>query len=119
MKASMRAQAMPVAVVLLTILGGASAPAHAADSALKCSAKTICLWYQEYGEGDLYQWKGGYVDLPAKFRDHVWSFRANRSGAFIDWSGGKKTCRSVSPGDEWNVYREDFGSRIDAVADKC
>ncbi|MEW1722941.1 hypothetical protein [Streptomyces sp. NPDC093109] len=120
MNARMRALAMSGAV-LLTTLGVASEPSYAAPSAgLTCSANTICLWRQQYGLGDdLYQWKGGYVDLPAKFRDHVWSFRANRSGAFIDWSGGKKTCRSVSPGDEWNVYNNDFGSRIDAVGDKC
>ncbi|MFJ2815824.1 hypothetical protein [Streptomyces sp. NPDC087294] len=121
MNARMRALAVSGVVLLTTMVGMASEPSFAAPSeALTCSVNTICLWRQQYGLGDeVYRWKGGYVDLPARFRDHVWSFRANRSGAFIDWSGGRKTCRPVRSGDEWNVYNFDFGSRIDAVADKC
>ncbi|WP_412075009.1 hypothetical protein ACLF6K_02615 [Streptomyces xanthophaeus] len=70
------------------------------------------------GTGELYVRRGGYVDLPSRFTDHVGSFRANRSGAFIDWADGKE-CRPVRAGDYAGNYASRFGSKIDAVGNTC
>ncbi|MFF4444384.1 peptidase inhibitor family I36 protein [Streptomyces sp. NPDC001502] len=100
-----------VALVSLT----STTPAQALPA---CPANAICLWRYQDGTGELYVWRGGYVDLPSRFVDHVGSFRANRSGAFIDWATGKE-CRPVHSGDYASNYSGRFGSKIDAVGNNC
>ncbi|GHB51267.1 hypothetical protein GCM10010347_21280 [Streptomyces cirratus] len=94
---------------------GTTTPAQALPA---CPSNAICLWRFQDGTGDVYVWRGGYVDLPGKFVDHVYSFRANRTGAFIDWAKGKE-CHSVRKGDYGSNYGSRFGSRMDAVGDNC
>ncbi|MFD9336846.1 peptidase inhibitor family I36 protein [Streptomyces sp. NPDC060028] len=101
------------AVVLTTL--STSTPAQALPA---CPSNAICLWTFQDGTGDLYVWRGGYVDLPGKYTDHVYSFRANRTGAFIDWAHGKE-CHSVRKGDYASNYGSRFGSKMDAVGDNC
>ncbi|MEU7065684.1 peptidase inhibitor family I36 protein [Streptomyces sp. NPDC046161] len=101
------------AAVLTTL--GTTTPAQALPA---CPGNAICLWRFQDGTGDLYVWRGGYVDLPGKFVDHVYSFRANRTGAFIDWAKGKE-CHSVRKGDYGSNYGSRFGSKMDAVGDNC
>ncbi|MFI1943117.1 peptidase inhibitor family I36 protein [Streptomyces virginiae] len=101
------------AVVLVSLVS--TTPAQALPA---CPAKAICLWRYQDGTGELYVWRGGYVNLPSRFVDHVGSFRANRSGAFIDWATGKD-CRPVRVGDYASNYSGRFGSKIDAVGDTC
>lgn len=101
------------AVVLTTL--SSTTPAQALPA---CPSNAICLWRYQDGTGELYVWRGGYVDLPSRFTDHVGSFRANRSGAFIDWADGKE-CRPVRAGDYASNYASRFGSKIDAVGNTC
>ncbi|MFF4262673.1 peptidase inhibitor family I36 protein [Streptomyces virginiae] len=101
------------AVALVSLVS--TTPAQALPA---CPANAICLWRYQDGTGDLYVWRGGYVNLPSRFVDHVGSFRANRSGAFIDWATGKD-CRPVRVGDYASNYSGRFGSKIDAVGDTC
>lgn len=110
------ARAMLVAgAMALTTLATAT-PSQAAPG---CAANAVCLWTKANGGGQLYTWKGGYIDLPSQFTDHVGSFRANRSAGFIDWKGGTKACRTVRAGDYADNYQKAFGKLIDAVGDKC
>lgn len=109
-----RAAFVASAVALATV--AAATPSHAATT---CARNAICLWTERNGGGQPYVWKGGYADLPAGFVDHVYSFRANRNGAFIDWKGGVKNCRNVRAGDYSNDYSGGFGKMIDAVGDNC
>ncbi|OKK22872.1 hypothetical protein AMK16_00580 [Streptomyces sp. CB00455] len=83
-----------------------------------CPGNAICLWRFQDGTGEVYIWRGGYVDLPSRFVDHVYSFRANRTGAFIDWAKGKE-CHAVRKGDYASNYGARFGSKMDAVGDTC
>ncbi|NBM19414.1 peptidase inhibitor family I36 protein [Streptomyces sp. GC420] len=102
------------AALALGTLGSATTPAAAVPG---CEANAICLWTGENGGGDLYVWKGGYVDVPAAFHDHVYSFRANRPGCFINYAEGTKEVRPVNPGDYADHYDEGFGAVLDAVGD--
>ncbi|MFC9427603.1 peptidase inhibitor family I36 protein [Streptomyces sp. NPDC056987] len=109
-----RTALVAVAAALTTI--ATATPSHAATT---CASNAICLWTEKNGGGQLFTWKAGYVDLPSQFRDHTFSFRANRNGAFIDWKGGVKNCRNVRKGDFSNDYSTGFGKMIDAVGDNC
>ncbi len=102
------------AMALLATVSSAT-PAQALPG---CPSNAICLWRFQDGTGEQYVWRGGYVDLPSRFVDHVGSFRANRSGAFIDWATGKD-CRPVRAGDYAANYSGRFGSKIDAVGNNC
>ncbi|MGW4317582.1 peptidase inhibitor family I36 protein [Streptomyces sp. NPDC004684] len=98
---------------------GASADAQAqAQAGLLCPSNAICLWRGQYHTGARYVWTGGYHDLPAGFTDHVGSFRANRTGAFIDWATGK-VCHPVRKGDYGDFYLRGFGGKMDAVGNTC
>ncbi|MEV7088128.1 peptidase inhibitor family I36 protein [Streptomyces sp. NPDC093085] len=100
-----------VLATLATITPSTAAPA--------CEANAICLWTKKNGGGQLLVWKGGYRDLPAEFHDHVYSFRANRSGAFINYNNGTKECRTVRAGDYADNYDQGFGKLMDAIGDNC
>ncbi|WP_228974668.1 peptidase inhibitor family I36 protein [Streptomyces sp. DH12] len=110
-----------VAGVLTLATLGTTQTAQAVPSTTNavCPSNAICLWTGVSYSGAQYNWTGGYVDLPGSWRDHTYSFIANRSGAFIDWSGGQKTCRTVSKGHYAARYDTGFGKKIDAVGDKC
>jgi len=114
MNARLMRAALVAGTVVVTTLGTST---HA-QALPACASNAICLWRFQDGTGDLYTWRGGYVDLPSRFVDHVGSFRANRTGAFIDWATGKE-CRSVRRGDYASNYSGRFGSKIDAVGDTC
>lgn len=105
----------PVAATALLAALVFPTPAQALPA---CASNAICLWRYQDGTGELYTWRGGYVNLPSRFVDHVGSFRANRKGAFIDWATGKD-CRPVNVGDYASNYAGRFGSKIDAVGDTC
>ncbi|MGW4274246.1 hypothetical protein ACWEGQ_18230 [Streptomyces seoulensis] len=105
---------LAASAVAATTLG---APAEARASVL-CPGNAICLWHGQYHTGTRYVWTGGYHDLPGGFTDHVGSFRANRSGAFIDWASGK-VCHPVRKGDYGDFYLRGFGEKMDAVGDNC
>ncbi|MFF5568333.1 hypothetical protein ACFY7Z_27660 [Streptomyces sp. NPDC012623] len=93
-------------------------PSTAAPS---CEARAICLWTEQNGGGQLKVWRGGYLDLPSNFHHHVYSFRANRSGAFINYHDGTKQCRTVSAGNFADNYNKGaaFGKTMDAIGDNC
>lgn len=90
-----------------------------ATAAPPCEAGAICLWTKKNGGGDLYIWRGGYVDVPPAFHDHTYSFRANRAGCFINYNEGTKEGRPVQAGDYADNYDEGFGAKLDAIADHC
>ncbi|WP_128376403.1 peptidase inhibitor family I36 protein [Streptomyces cavernae] len=94
----------------------AATPSHAAPG---CDANTVCLWQGKNGGGDLLKWSGGYRDLPPGWHDHVYSFRASRDAAFINYNNGTKECRTVRAGDYADNYDRGFGRVIDAIADSC
>ncbi|WP_329454137.1 peptidase inhibitor family I36 protein [Streptomyces sp. NBC_01497] len=106
-----------VAGAMLATTLGTSAETRAQPLIL-CPSNAICVWTGQYHTGTRYVWTGGYHDLPSNFTDHVGSFRANRSGAFIDWASGKD-CHPVSKGDYADFYRNGFGGKMDAVGDNC
>ncbi|MGA4960074.1 peptidase inhibitor family I36 protein [Streptomyces lavendulocolor] len=121
MKASkpMRSVVIAGVLALATLTTGQTAQAVPNSTNATCPSNAICLWTGVSYSGAQYNWTGGYKDLPAAWRDHSYSFIANRSGAFIDWSGGQKVCRSVSRGHYAARYDTGFGKKIDAVADTC
>ncbi|MFI1200645.1 peptidase inhibitor family I36 protein (plasmid) [Streptomyces sp. BHT-5-2] len=92
------------------------APAQAVPG---CGDNTVCLWTGTNGGGDIHTWTGGYQDLPANFHDHVYSFRANRNAAFINYNNGTKECRPVAAGDYADNYDRGFGATMDAIDDHC
>ncbi|MEU7327408.1 MULTISPECIES: peptidase inhibitor family I36 protein [Streptomyces] len=110
-----------VAGVMALAAVSSTQSAHAAppQPAEECAANAICLWTGVSYTGVKYTWTSGYKDLPAAWRDHSYSFIANRAGGFIDWSGGQKTCRTVSNGDYATRYDRGFGTKIDAVDTRC
>ncbi|QLH19878.1 hypothetical protein [Streptomyces sp. Rer75] len=114
----MNARFMRCALVAGTVVVTTLGPSVQAQALPACASNAICLWRFQDGTGELYTWRGGYVDLPSRFVDHVGSFRANRTGAFIDWATGKE-CRSVRKGDYASNYSGRFGAKIDAVGDTC
>ncbi|MEU0331845.1 peptidase inhibitor family I36 protein [Streptomyces sp. NPDC006193] len=121
MKASKSLRSVVVAgVVAVAALGTVrSAQAIPSTTNSTCPSRAICLWTGVGYTGVQYDWAGGYKDLPAAWRDHSYSFIANRSGAFIDWSGGQKVCRTVHKGDYATRYDRGFGKSIDGVDSTC
>jgi len=110
-----------VAGVLTLAALATTQAAHATPSTenATCPSNAICLWTGVSYTGAQYNWTGGYVDLPPAWRDHSYSFIANRTGGFIDWSGGRKVCRPVSKGDYATRYDTGFGKMIDGVDTRC
>lgn len=106
-------------VATAALVATALAPATPSQAAPACEANAVCLWTKNNGGGQLYVWRGGYVDVPGEFHDHVYSFRANRGGAFINYNNGTKECRTITPGDYADNYNKGFGSQVDALADHC
>ncbi|GGP97749.1 peptidase inhibitor family I36 protein [Streptomyces roseolilacinus] len=115
----MRSALFAGVLVLAALATTQTAQAAPSSTNATCPSNAICLWTGVSYSGAQYNWTGGYKDLPAAWRDHSYSFIANRSGAFIDWSGGQKTCRSVSKGHYAARYDTGFGKKIDAVGDNC
>lgn len=114
----MKARTVRTLLVAGTVVAATFASPTAAQALPTCPSNAICLWRYQDGTGDAYVWRGGYVDLPAKFVDHVGSFRANRTGAFIDWASGKD-CHPVRVGDYASNYQGRFGGKMDAVGNNC
>lgn len=95
----------------------ASAARHRADE--NCGAGEICFWHDRNYSGTPWRWSpaSGYRDMPSNLHDHVYSFKANANGCFIDWSPQEK--RAVNSGDYAQAYDTNFGTRIDAVDTRC
>jgi hypothetical protein len=115
----MRSVLIAGVLTLATLPTVQAAQANPSNANASCPSNAICLWTGVSYSGAQYNWTGGYKDLPPAWRDHSFSFIANRSGAFIDWSGGQKVCRPVSKGDYATRYDRGFGKKIDAVGDTC
>ncbi|WP_299534209.1 peptidase inhibitor family I36 protein [uncultured Streptomyces sp.] len=107
------------ALTLAALAAPQAAHAVPSDTSATCPARAICLWTGVNYSGAQYNWTGGYKDLPAAWRDHSYSFIANRSGGFIDWSGGQKVCRTVAKGNYGAHYDTGFGKKIDGVDNAC
>jgi hypothetical protein len=126
-----RARVAASAAVIGLLCAGFSAPAQAESSSsaeqsatLKradenCGNGEICFWRDKNYSGTPWRWtpESGYRDMPSYLHDHVYSFKANAHGCFIDWDPQEK--RQVNPGDYAMVYNTNFGKRIDAVAPNC
>lgn len=112
-----KTRALLVAGTLAMACLASTAPPAAAAPA--CEANAVCLWTKKNGGGDLYIWRGGYVDVPPAFHDHTYSFRANRDACFINYNNGTKESRPVKAGDYADNYDRGFGAKLDAVADRC
>ncbi|MFD4023385.1 peptidase inhibitor family I36 protein [Streptomyces sp. NPDC058576] len=110
-----------VACVMALAAASTTQAAHAAPPRVmdECASNAICLWTGVNYTGVKYTWTSGYKDLPAAWRDHSYSFIANRDGGFIDWSGGQKLCRTVKSGHYATRYDQGFGTKIDAVDARC
>jgi hypothetical protein len=101
-----------------------SSPSAEQSAAMKradenCGNGEICFWRDRNYSGTPWRWTpgSGYRDMPAYLHDHVYSFKANANGCFIDWDPQEK--RQVRSGDYGKVYDTVFGKRIDAVGPTC
>ncbi|WP_204358845.1 peptidase inhibitor family I36 protein [Streptosporangium sp. 'caverna'] len=127
-----RTRVAAAAAVIGLLCAGFSAPAQAAEpgssaersAALQradenCGNGEICFWHDRNYSGTPWRWTpgSGYRDMPSNLHDHVYSFKANASGCFIDWDPQEK--RPVNPGDYAKAYDTNFGKRIDAVGPTC
>ncbi|MBJ7902225.1 peptidase inhibitor family I36 protein [Streptomyces sp. NPDC004549] len=114
----MRSRWASFALVVGTVVAATLGTSTQAQALPGCPSNATCLWRGEDGTGESYIWRGGYVDLPSRFVDHVGSFRANRAGSFIDYADGKE-CRLVRSGDYAAHYQMRFGGEMDALGDSC
>jgi hypothetical protein len=116
MRSVLVAGVLTVAALATTQAAQAKTPSNTQST---CPTNAICIWTGVNYTGVQHNWTSGYENVPPAWRDHTYSFIANRAGCFIDWSGGQKTSRTVSKGDYATRYDQGFGKRIDGIDEHC